>query len=92
MREQPHIEILGGVDQAVDRTARKPDAPLLSGVAQEELRDALFAREIENALHEIGRPLQAVHFGPQFAGQGQVRLQLLTSPAGAARAAPRRRP
>ena len=74
MREEAHVEILGGIDQAFDGTAGAPPGTFAAAVSEEDLGGTLLAGEIENGFDKIaGR--QAVDFGAHLAGQGEVRFQ-----------------
>src|ERR1035441_8336716 len=68
MGEEADVEILGGVDQLLDRTA------VALRVAEEELGDALLAGKLEERIGEIAAP-QTVHLGVHFARQRQVAIE-----------------
>ena len=75
--EEADVEIFGRVDQLLDGTA------VALRVAEEELRDALLMRELEQGLREIAA-LQAMHLRADFARQGQMLVQ--TGPVGGVQA------
>src|ERR1035438_57510 len=68
MGKEADVEILGLVDQLLDGTA------LALRVAEEELRDALLVRKLEQRVHEM-EALEAIHLGAHFTGQRQVLIE-----------------
>ena len=63
MREQADIELLGGVDQAIDGAADEPQRPVLQAVPDEQLRDAVLTGKRQNGVDEV-IPLKHINLGP----------------------------
>src|ERR1035438_1431690 len=68
MGEEADVEILGGVDQLLDRTA------VALRMAEEELRDALLASKLEERIGEVAA-MHAMHLGAHFPRQRQVAIE-----------------
>src|ERR1035441_2162604 len=66
--EEADVEILGGVDQLLDRTS------VALRVAEEELGDALLAGKLEERIGEIAAS-HAMHLGAHFPRQRQVLIE-----------------
>src|ERR1035438_9054217 len=68
MGEEADVEILGGVDQLLDRAA------VALRVAEEELGDALLVGKLEERIGEVAA-LQTVHLAAHFPRQRQVPIE-----------------
>ena len=76
MREDSDIDSFGCLDQPVHRVGGPETPGTALGVADEDLRDSLFAGKLDDLTHGV-RALQNVDLGAQFAGQVEVPMESL---------------
>ena len=54
MRKYPHIDVICAANQPIERRTSEPFPPLLArAVADENLRDAVFVRELQQSLDGV---------------------------------------